>query len=67
MAARDGHFQWQVMAGGHELELKTWEIRVSAGDTIRLWYPFWKKFHIGDIVELAQIAKHPFSPCNRVR
>jgi hypothetical protein len=64
---RDGRITWQVLAGGHELSMKSWELRVFAGQSIRLWYPFWKRYRVGDVVALSEIAQHPFAPSQRLR
>ena len=65
-ACGEGRITRQLVAGGHELALKMWELRVSDGEQIWLWYPFWKAIHVGDRKMLSVIALHPFAPSARV-
>jgi len=67
VASHDGFVRWQLLAGGHDLCLKDFELRIRAGEGFCLWQPFWKQYHIGDSAMLSEIARHPNAPSRRLR
>jgi len=49
--------------GGRFMGIIRARFEVRAGERFTLPYPIWGRYAMGQKVELADIARHPFGPC----